>query len=209
MTDTKLPEDQLSESTDNAGTMQEKSTDQVQPEADSDGKEDSKKEEKGHKENSKGKKDKHLEKIAEMESALFEMADRHLRLQADFDNFRKRTLKEKTELIKSGGETVLVNLLPIIDDFDRALISMKDVAEEDPAKIGFNLIFSKFKEFLKQNNVKEIEAVGLDFNVDLHFALTKIAAPTEELKGKVVDVVEKGYLLNDKVLRYAKVVIGE
>jgi molecular chaperone GrpE len=86
---------------------------------------------------------------------------------------------------------------------------MKDVPEDDPAKIGFNLIFSKFKDFLRQNNIKEIEAGGTVFNVDLHFALTKIPAPTEELKGKVVDVIEKGYLLNDKVLRFAKVVIGE
>jgi molecular chaperone GrpE len=162
-----------------------------------------------HKESHKVNKDKSQERITELENLLIEMADKHLRLQAEFDNFRKRTLKEKAELIKSGGETVLSNILPIIDDFDRALVTMKDVAEDDPAKIGFLLIFSKFKEFMRQHNVKEIEAAGNYFDVDLHFALTKIPAPSDDLKGKVVDVIEKGYILNDKVLRHAKVVIGE
>lgn len=165
--------------------------------------------EKHHKEAHKGKKDKSHDRIAELESTIADMADRHLRLQAEFDNFRKRTLKEKADLVKSGGETVLTNILPVIDDFDRAIVTMKDVPDEDPAKIGFFLIYSKFKEFLKQNNIKEIEATGAEFDVDLHFALTKIAAPTDDLKGKVVDVIEKGYLLNEKVIRFAKVVIGE
>jgi molecular chaperone GrpE len=162
-----------------------------------------------NKEQHKSKKDKSHEKMEELEGSLLALADKYLRLQAEFDNFRKRTLKEKAELIKSGGEMVLSNILPIIDDFDRALGTMKDVPEEDPAKIGFLLIFNKFKEFLKLHNIKEIEATGAPFDVDLHFALTKIPAPSEDLIGKVVDVVEKGYLLHDKVLRYAKVVIGE
>jgi molecular chaperone GrpE len=166
-------------------------------------------EEKLSREHHKVKKDKNLERISELESVIAEMADKHLRLQAEFDNFRKRTLKEKAELIKSGGETVLSGILPIIDDFDRALGTMREVPEDDPAKIGFILIFNKFREFMKQNNVKEIESLGTDFDVDLHFALTKIPAPSDDMKGKVVDVIEKGYLLNDKVLRYAKVVIGE
>jgi molecular chaperone GrpE len=168
-----------------------------------------KEEAKGHKEGHKPKKDKNQEQIAELEQMLVEMADKHLRLQAEFDNFRKRTLKEKAELIKSGGETVLSNILPIIDDFERALVSMKEVPEDDPAKIGFLLIFSKFKEFMRQHNVREIEAAGTVFDVDLHYALTKIPAPSEDLIGKVVDVIEKGYMLNDRVLRHAKVVIGE
>jgi molecular chaperone GrpE len=171
--------------------------------------ESEKEEFKHNKDQHKSKKDKSLEKIAELENSLLSMADKYLRLQAEFDNFRKRTLKEKAELIKSGGETVLSNILPIIDDFDRALGTMKDVPEDDPAKIGFLLIFNKFKEFIKQHNVREIEAAAAVFDVDLHFALTKIPAPSEELKGKVVDVIEKGYLLHDKVLRYAKVVVGE
>jgi molecular chaperone GrpE len=159
--------------------------------------------------NKKLKKNKYSEKIEELGNKLSEINDRHLRLQAEFDNFRKRTLKEKAELIKSGGESVLTNILPIIDDFDRALGTMSGVADEDPAKIGFLLIFNKFKDFLKANQVSEIEAIGQDFNVDMHDAITKIPAPAEDLKGKVVDVVQKGYLLNGKVIRYAKVVIGD
>jgi len=161
------------------------------------------------KEHNKAKKDRQQERITELENIILEITDKHLRLQAEFDNYRKRTLKEKAELIRSGGETVLSSILPVIDDFDRALGTMKEVPEEDPAKIGFMLIFNKFKDFIKQNNVREIEAAGADFDVDLHFAITKIPAPSDELKGKIVDVIEKGYLLNDKVLRYAKVVIGE
>ncbi len=159
--------------------------------------------------NKKSKKNKYPEKIEELGNKLSEINDRHLRLQAEFDNFRKRTLKEKAELIKSGGETVLTNILPIIDDFDRALGTMSGVADEDPAKIGFLLIFNKFKDFLKANHISEIEAIGKDFDVDMHDAITKIPAPQDDLKGKVVDVVQKGYLLNGKVIRYAKVVIGD
>jgi molecular chaperone GrpE len=159
--------------------------------------------------NKKPKKDKNADKIEELGNKLAEINDRHLRLQAEFDNFRKRTLKEKAELIKSGGESVLTNILPIIDDFDRALSTMTDVSEEDPAKIGFMLIFNKFKDFLRINQVTEIDAIGQEFNVDQHDAITKIPAPSEDLKGKVVDVVQKGYLLNGKVIRYSKVVIGD
>jgi molecular chaperone GrpE len=192
--------------------MKSEETNQTDVKMDDEAKTESENETEGkkdQKDSHKLKKDKSQEKIIELENALVELVDKHLRLQAEFDNFRKRTLKEKAELIKSGGETVLSNILPIIDDFDRALGTMKEVSEDDPAKIGFLLIFNKFKEFMKQSNVKEIEATGASFDVDLHFALTKIPAPSEELKGKVVDVVEKGYLLNDRVLRYAKVVIGE
>ncbi len=157
----------------------------------------------------KFKKDKKDELLESLNAKLTELTDKHLRLQAEFDNFRKRTIKEKTDLIKSGGESVLVNILPVIDDFERALESMKEVSEEDIGKQGTLLIYNKFKEFLKQNNVKEIEAMNQDFDVDLHEAITKIPAPDEKLKGKVVDVIQKGYLLNDKVIRFAKVVIGE
>ena len=157
----------------------------------------------------KSKKDKKEEKIEELEAQIKDMQDKHLRLQAEFDNFRRRTIKEKSDLIKSGGESVLVNILPVIDDFERALESMKDISDEDAGKQGTLLIYSKFKEFLKQSNIKEIEALQQDFDVDLHEAITKIPAPSEELKGKVVDVVQKGYCLNDKVIRFAKVVIGE
>jgi len=161
------------------------------------------------KSNKKVKKDKSQELIDELKVQLEEVKDKHLRLQAEFDNFRKRTLKEKTELIKSAGESVLSRIIVIVDDFDRALDTMVNVPEDDPAKIGFLLIHNKFKEFLNQNQVTEIEALGREFDVDLHEAITKIPAPSEELKGKIVDVIQKGYQLNGKVIRYAKVVIGE
>lgn len=157
----------------------------------------------------KSRKDKKETKIAELEEKLKDLSDKHLRLQAEFDNFRKRTLKEKADLIKSGGETVLTGILPVIDDFERAIQSLKNVPEDDAGKQGTLLIYSKFREFLKQNNVKEIDALHQEFDVDHHEALTKIAAPEEKLKGKVVDVIQKGYMLNDKVIRYAKVVVGE
>lgn len=157
----------------------------------------------------KGKKDKHETEIEELTEKLESLQDKHLRLQAEFDNFRKRTLREKADLIKSGGETVLVNILPVVDDFERALDSMKEVAEEDAGKQGTLLIYNKFREFLKQNNIKEIEAQNQPFDVEYHEAITKIPAPNEELKGKVVDVIQKGYCLNEKVIRFAKVVIGE
>ncbi len=157
----------------------------------------------------KSKKDKKDVQIEELEGQLHEFQDKHLRLQAEFDNFRRRTLKEKADLIKSGGESVLISILPVIDDFERALDSLKSVADEDAGKQGTLLIYNKFKDFLKQNNIKEIEAINQDFDVDLHEAITKIPAPSDEMKGKVVDVVQKGYCLNEKVIRFAKVVIGE
>ena len=144
-----------------------------------------------------------------LETKIEEISDKHLRLQAEFDNFRRRTLKEKSELIKSAGELVLVNLLPVVDDFDRALDALKELDSEDPSKKGLMLIYSKFQEFLKQNGVVEIEALHQDFDCDHHEAITKIPAPSEELKGKNVDVVQKGYMLGDKVIRFSKVVIGE
>ncbi len=161
------------------------------------------------KDEKKSKKDKSHEKIEKLEGELAEIKDKHIRLQAEFDNFRKRTLKEKMELMKSGGETVLLNILPVIDDFERALTAFGDIEDEYTLKQGITLIYNKFQDFLKQNGVKEIEAKEKDFDTDLHEAITKIPAPTEELKGKVVDVIQKGYLLNEKVIRFAKVVIGE
>jgi len=157
----------------------------------------------------KSKKDKKEAKIEELGEKLQDLQDKHLRLQAEFDNFRRRTIKEKADLIKSGGESVLVNILPVIDDFERAIESLKELPEDDPGKQGTVLIYNKFEEFLKQNNVKEIEALHQDFDVDHHEALTKIPAAEEELKGKVVDVIQKGYCLNEKVIRFAKVVVGE
>jgi molecular chaperone GrpE len=118
-------------------------------------------------------------------------------------------MKERMELLKTASESLLVNILPVIDDFDRAIQTLEAIESDAPVKEGVNLIYNKFQEFLKQNGVKEIEAKGKDFDTDLHEAITTFPAPTEDLKGKIIDVVQKGYFLNDKVIRHSKVVIGE
>lgn len=143
------------------------------------------------------------------EEKLAELQDRYLRLSAEYDNFRKRNLKEKIDLQKSANESLLETLLPVADDFDRALQSVDEAKDIVAVKEGLNLIAGKFSGFLSQQGVKEIEAVNKAFDTDLHEAMTKIPAPTKKLKGKVVDVIQKGYYLNERVLRYAKVVIGE
>jgi len=155
------------------------------------------------------KKNKTEEELEKTEKELLDLKDKHIRLQAEFDNYRKRTLKERMELLKTASESVLMSILPVIDDFDRAIQTLDVVEEESHVIDGVKLIYAKFQEFLKQNGIKEIEAKGQDFNTDLHEAITKIPAPSEELKGKNVDVVQKGYYLNDKVIRFSKVVIGE
>lgn len=164
---------------------------------------------KAKKEDKKSKKDQSEEKIESLGTELLELKDKHIRLQAEFDNYRKRTMKEKMDLVKTGGESVIVNILPVIDDFERALMAFSEMEDDDPLKTGITLIYSKFQEFLKQNGISEIDAKEKDFDTDLHEAITKIPAPTEELKGKVVDVIQKGYLMNEKVIRFSKVVIGE
>jgi molecular chaperone GrpE len=140
---------------------------------------------------------------------LAEMLDKYIRLSAEFDNYRKRTLREKIEITRSAGEDLLKNLIPVIDDFERALKLMGPTQDSVAMKSGIELIYNKFLSFLKQHGVKEIEALDKDFNVDLHEAVTKIPAPDENMKGKVIDVIEKGYYLNDKIIRFSKVVVGE
>jgi len=144
-----------------------------------------------------------------VEEKLAELQDRYLRLSAEYDNFRKRTLKEKIDLQKSANENLLEALLPVADDFDRALQSVDEAKDIEAVKEGMKLISGKFLGFLNQQGVKEIEAQSKEFDTDLHEAITKIPAPSKKLKGKVVDVIQKGYYLNDKVLRFSKVVIGE
>lgn len=140
---------------------------------------------------------------------LASLKDTHLRLVAEYDNYRKRTVKEKADLIKNGGEKVLSGLLPIVDDFERAL-SIEPADEVSKAVVeGVNLIYNKLLSFLNQQGVKAIEATGKEFDDDLFDAIATIPAPDESLKGKVVDCVQKGYTLNEKVLRHAKVVVGE
>lgn len=133
----------------------------------------------------------------------------YLLLMADFDNFRKRTLREKSDLLKSGGESCLKNILPVIDDFERAISAANDASDVEALKEGVNLIYSKFLSYLTAQGVKEIAATGETFDTEYHEAVTLFPAPSPELKGKVVDCMQKGYTLNDKVIRFAKVVVGE
>jgi molecular chaperone GrpE len=146
--------------------------------------------------------------IAAMEK-LAEMQDRYLRLSAEFDNYRKRTLKEKMELTKHAGENILISIVPVMDDFERAMKLMETATDCTAMKSGIDLIYNKFAEFLKQNGIREIEALNQNFNVDLHEAVTKVTVQDESMKGKVVEVIVKGYWLHDKIMRFSKVVVGE
>jgi molecular chaperone GrpE len=137
-----------------------------------------------------------------------ELHDKYLRLSAEFDNYRKRTLKEKTDLIKTAGDELLKKILPVIDNFERALKALDQSDDINAIKQGVDIIYNHFREFVQQQGVKEIPAMNEPFNIDLHEAVTTLPAPSEELKGKVIDVIEKGYILHDKVIRYAKVVVG-
>jgi len=148
-------------------------------------------------------------KIDELMAANKDITDKYLRLSAEFDNYRKRTLRERMELTKTAAESVMLSILPVTDDFERAMDSIDKGMNFEAVKEGILLIYNKFKDFNKQNGITEIEAAGKEFNTDLHEALTKIPAPSEDLKGKIIDVVQKGYYLNDKVIRFAKVVVGE
>jgi molecular chaperone GrpE len=143
---------------------------------------------------------------AKLQDELAEMKDKYLRLFADFENFRRRTAKERLELIQTAGEKVLKELLAVLDDFDRAEKSFREKDEKEAA--GFFLIHSKFKKVLEAQGVKVMDTSSGVFDPDLHDAITQVPAPGEDARGKILDVVEKGYLLNDKVIRHAKVVIG-
>lgn len=148
--------------------------------------------------------------LDDTKSQLEKEKKEYLFLMADFDNFRKRTLKEKSEIIKNGGENVLKGLLPIVDDFERSIQAMNDAASIDAVKEGVELIYNKLVKYLEQNGVKVIEsAPGADFDTELHEAVTMFPAADESQKGKVIDTVQKGYKLHDKVLRHAKVVVGQ
>jgi molecular chaperone GrpE len=153
--------------------------------------------------------DKKISEEKSFEEKLAEMQDRYLRLSAEFDNYRKRTLKEKMEISKYAGEDLLMNILPFMDDFERAVRHMESTTDCVGIKEGIDLIYNKLSDFLKQQGVKEIEALNCSFNVDLHDAVAKIPAPEEDKKGKIVEVISKGYFLKDKVIRHSKVVIGE
>ena len=146
-----------------------------------------------------------LDKLKEEHAAL---NDKFLRLYSDFENYRKRTSRERLELLKTASEEVILALLPVLDDFDRAMRTLENAAEGDPVAEGVRLIYAKLNRILAQKGLQPTEAMGKPFDTDFHEAITHVPAPTEDLKGKVVDVTEKGYMLNDKVIRYAKVVVG-
>lgn len=146
-------------------------------------------------------------KIAELEAQVAAQKDQYLRLYAEFDNYKKRTLKEKAELIQTAGKNVLEQMLPLIDDVERAMVSVQKADSVDGVKEGIDLIYSKFVKFLDSNNVKEIETVGLPFNTDFHEAVAQVPMG-EDKKGVVIDCTQKGYIMGEKVVRFAKVVIG-
>ena len=153
------------------------------------------------------------EKLAqELEKAneqIEEQKDKYLRLSVEFDNYRKRTMKEKAELILNGGEKSISSILPIVDDFERALKNMETATDVAAVKEGVELIYNKFMSVLGQNGVKVIETKEQPLDTDYHEAIAVIPAPNEALKGKILDCVQTGYILNDKVIRHAKVVVGE
>lgn len=144
-----------------------------------------------------------------LQNQLNEVNDKYLRLVAEFDNYRKRVAREKLDLIKNASEDLIISLLETLDDYDRASDQLEKSTDIESIKEGIHLIFSKFKKTLENKGLTEMSTVNEDFNVDLHEALTEIPAPTEEMKGKVIDQITKGYKLNDKVIRHAKVVVGK
>ena len=151
-----------------------------------------------------------LEKELETaQETIEEQKDKYLRLSAEFDNYRKRTMKEKAELILNGGEKSLSSILPVVDDFERAIKTMETATDVQAVKEGVELIYNKFMATLAQNGVKVIETRDQPLNTDYHEAIAVIPAPSEAQKGKILDCVQTGYTLNDKVLRHAKVVVGE
>lgn len=155
------------------------------------------------------KKEELTQEMEKLKEQLEEQKDKYLRLSAEFDNYRKRTLKEKSELILNGGEKCINSILPIVDDLERALKNMDTVTDVASLKEGVQLIYNKFIAALSQNGVKIIETKDQPLNTDYHEAIAVIPAPEETQKGKVLECVQTGYTLNDKVIRHAKVVVGE
>ena len=145
------------------------------------------------------------EKLQQENAAL---NDKYLRLFAEFDNFKRRTQKERVELLQTAGKDVVISLLPVLDDFDRANKAMENASDIAAVREGVQLVHNKLKGILAQKGLKEMESINTPFDTDNHEAITKIPAPNEEMKGKVIDELEKGYTLNDKVIRFAKVVVG-
>lgn len=148
-------------------------------------------------------------KVEELQAQVEKEKKEYLFLMAEFDNFRKRTLKEKSEIIRNAGENVLKGLLPIMDDFERGIKAAEQSDDSAAMKEGITLIYNKLKKFLAQNGVKEIDPADDTFDTERHEAISVVPVPDESMKGKILDTVEKGYMINDKVLRHAKVVVGQ
>ncbi len=144
-----------------------------------------------------------------LEDQLKESNDKFIRLYAEFENFRKRTNKEKVDLLSYASEGVLKDMLPVMDDFERAIDNNQNIVDPTALKEGFQLIYTKFKHLLDAKGVKQMESTGMAFDSEIHEAIANVPAPSEDMKGKVVDAVEKGYYLNDKVIRFAKVIVGQ
>lgn len=149
------------------------------------------------------------DKIAALQAELEKAQKEYLFLMAEFDNYRKRTVKEKAELIKNGGEKAMLELLPVIDDFERAIDAIDKSSDVESLKEGVDLIYNKFMKYLDSQQVKPMESTGAEFDADVYEAVTTFPAPDESMKGKVIDTVQKGYTINEKVLRHAKVVVGQ
>lgn len=147
--------------------------------------------------------------LDDLQQKYDELNNSYLRLHAEFDNFRKRTLKEKADLIKHGGERVLLDVISLVDDFERALVILHEAENKEAMLEGMNLIYGKFTNFLKQHGVKEIEAIGQPFDADRFEAVTTIPVQDESQKGTIVDCIMKGYALNEKIIRFPKVIVGE
>ncbi|MBO7317690.1 MAG: nucleotide exchange factor GrpE, partial [Bacteroidales bacterium] len=147
--------------------------------------------------------------VDDLKAQIEKQKDDYLRLMAEFDNYRRRTLREKADLIKTGGESCMKAILPVIDDFERAMQAMQNSEDVEALKTGVELIYNKFRSYLEQNGVKEMETIGVEFDADKHEAIAQIPAPAPEQKGKIIDCTQKGYTLNDVVIRFPKVVVAQ
>lgn len=173
------------------------------PEAKVDEPKADKKDKKGHKAEDKLKKE-----LDEANEKIADLNDKYLRLSAEFDNYKKRTLKERSDMLKTISGDTLSGMLPVIDDLERALASIEKAVEIEPIKEGVSLIYNKLREYMKNKGLVEIEAMNQDFDTDLHEAVAQFPAQSDDMKGKVVDVIQKGYKIDTKVVRFAKVVVG-
>ncbi len=182
-------------------TTQEKASPKAETEAKANKEEPAKKR--------RGRKNKKADELEEQKIKFAELNDKYLRLFSEFDNFRKRSIKERLELTKTASEEIILSMLPVMDDFERAMKAFEENDNAESLKEGVNLIYNKFKSTLTAKGLEVLESKGKEFDTDYHEALTQTPAPSEDLKGKVIDEIEKGYLLNGKIIRFAKVVVGK